>query len=841
MCAFLGLVVFSINVFSIDGKSELPIYKTNVDSEDLQIESLELLELVTCISNANKHECKPGMCVRLNLTELCTDCVPGFLLIDGVCVGKDSDDVVLAGCDIDATMSMCLSCTSAEYHIYNGGCFSISSEILGFIQPFTSTDILTCDENIYGPFPPVSGKCKKGHCTVDLGGNKYCSRCSVKSEYLVDGKCISSTNNGACVAQDVPDGTCKSCGAGYFLYRSGCYSINNGAPGSLICKELDTVSGICKICQDGFFRLPEPAADRQSCMLCNDTSEYEYEEDPYYYYSMRTFVGIKDCTKCTFKGEVSTSLNKPACEECSSNYYLLSMGDSTMCVSSQECSLTYFQKTINSINTCVFCADTSQGGIDGCSKCTYTSDTNTITCQSCLLYHYKKTTNGVVSCVTSDECVAPYYTKDSDNVNDIWNKQCLLCSDTIQDCIDCTHTSGKLKCTSCNGQKKPNADGSTCHVCNILHCEECSSDGVCSRCATGYTVSSNSCVVDPNACLVANCVSCEYNNKNKCSVCQEGFYKYGATCQRCTAGCVACTGANKQCTSCEHGYFLLKSGQSNSGDCVIVCGDGYYEDAASRICVKCTVDRCKRCAGPGVCTHCQDDLYLKLMPSSTECVEAPQCYGASFPRRNPDTGNKCVPCGDNIAGISDCTECAFDGNILSCFKCKEGSVLDLLRRTCVTECPEHSNKELENGAMACVCQNTYTPNDDGTFCELTKECSQYEGCERCNSLDMCAQCSDRSAAIQLDGKTCQQGCPSGATIRHKKCHCMGGKIPNGNVCADPPGSDSRNLSAGMITAISVASVAVVTVIIGCVIGILLKKRKSGSMRREPSLFRPLSS
>lgn len=159
--------------------------------------------------------------------------------------------------------------------------------------------------------------------TLIWGGNKYCSRCSVKSEYLVDGKCLSSTNNSACTSHDSPDGTCKSCGAGYFLYKGRCYSITHGAPGNLIYKEVDTAPGVCKLCQADFFRLPELAADRHSCMLCNDTSEYEYNV-PDSYYDVRTFTGVKDCRKCSFKGEVTTSLNKPVCEACHSDYYLLS-------------------------------------------------------------------------------------------------------------------------------------------------------------------------------------------------------------------------------------------------------------------------------------------------------------------------------------------------------------------------------------------------------------------------------------------------------------------------------------------------------------------------------------
>ena len=70
-------------------------------------------------------------------------------------------------------------------------------------------------------------KCKTNMCNLQIGGteaaNKYCSQCSKPGEYLIDGACVTEVGSSGCAPQDPPDGTCKSCGAGYFLHKGGCY------------------------------------------------------------------------------------------------------------------------------------------------------------------------------------------------------------------------------------------------------------------------------------------------------------------------------------------------------------------------------------------------------------------------------------------------------------------------------------------------------------------------------------------------------------------------------------------------------------------------------------------
>lgn len=839
MRTLLGLGLLSIGFLCADAGSEPPFSGSGIDSSASRTGPPAP---AACVSGANRRRCRPGMCVRVAAGELCLGCAPGLLLVDGACVGRGSPEAALAGCETAPGSSACLSCSGPGYRVRGGGCFGASAEVLELVERLESASAPTCDEDPFSSqFSSIPGKCKTRHCVVDLGGSKYCSRCSVKSERLVDGKCLSSGGDDACTLRDPPDGTCKSCGAGYLLYKGGCYSVADGAPGSLICGELDTAPGVCRRCQDGFFRLPEPAADRHSCMLCNDTSEYEYSDSSYH---TKTFEGVERCTRCAFQGEVTTLVNKPVCEVCHPDYYVLVHGSSSLCLSARDCVSSHFKKTVDGVKRCVFCGDTDRGGLDGCSTCTYASATDTVTCEGCGLYYYKKVDNGVVSCVAGDECTAPYYPKDSDDA-DVWDKHCLHCGDTnkngIQDCTACTYGAGGLRCTACSGTKKPNAAGSACHECSIAHCEECSSAGVCSRCAAGYIVSASSCVEDPSACSVAGCRTCEPGDRGRCSVCLEGFYRDGAACRRCATGCAACSGADAQCTACEQGRYLLRSGSSGPGACVAACGDGHFEDSASRVCMRCTDARCKRCAAPGVCTRCQGELYLRIAPSSTDCVDAPQCYPEGFPQKSPERGNKCVPCGDSLAGIPGCVACAPEDGAVSCRRCAEGRFLDLLSRACVAQCPQNAREQVEAGAAACVCRDTYVPSDDGALCEPTRPCSQYAGCARCDSLDRCAQCADPSGSVQLDGRTCREGCPSGAAARRGRCRCVDGRIPSGNACVDQLKSGTGRLSAGAIAGISVASAAVVAAVIGCLVWFLLRRKGGSSSSRDAPLFRPVSS
>ena len=149
----------------------------------------------------------------------------------------------------------------------------------------------------------ASGQCETSSSNVLIGENTYCSKCSTTdTEAPIDGVC--KTINGdasGCTAQTPPNGTCKSCGAGYFLHKGGCYKIAD-PPGSTICSAAGT-AGICQTCKDGYFKNPANAATSDSCIACSDTSIID------------SVTGVAGCTTCSPPSAAGDS-NTPKAATC---------------------------------------------------------------------------------------------------------------------------------------------------------------------------------------------------------------------------------------------------------------------------------------------------------------------------------------------------------------------------------------------------------------------------------------------------------------------------------------------------------------------------------------------
>ncbi|ESU42788.1 Variant-specific surface protein [Giardia duodenalis] len=338
-------------------------------------------------------------------------------------------------------------------------------------------------------------KCKTNMCNLQIGGteaaNKYCSQCSKPGEYLIDGACVTEVGSSGCAPQDPPDGTCKSCGAGYFLHKGGCYKFG-GTPGSTICK--DTVgssgtAGVCSSCsaENGFFANLAPAATKQSCIACNETA------------NINGLKGVVGCTACKPPSAAGDS-NTPkaaictACETTTPKYLKKADDGTTTCISANECTADQnkFFKVEDPIKKCVSCGD-AQDAVDGCNTCTYDSGAKKVTCTKCTS-NYLKTVAGTTTCEA--DCGDGYFQHTATS-GDL--KTCQSCSagtsnapavSGIQNCVSCTYTSSTLKCTACGEGKKPNKEGTGCFDCGISGCTYCSGAGKCEECASGYTLDS---------------------------------------------------------------------------------------------------------------------------------------------------------------------------------------------------------------------------------------------------------------------------------------------------------------------------------------------------------------
>ena len=192
-----------------------------------------------------------------------------------------------------------------------------------------------------------------GHCIVKEAFTPDGERCYLCDNPLVGmpgckGTCTYSKNRNNIIECE---GKCKT---GYIETSKGvcelCKEVNRG------CKECDydsqypaEYSGfqrkrrfVCKECEDGYLMKNDG--------WCHHCSEF----------------GFSNCDRCHKEN------NEFECIKCVDGYFLSNVGKCLKCEDPLVQSLN---------NNCIFCNDTSEGGIEGCEKCF--SDNGKITCHQC--------------------------------------------------------------------------------------------------------------------------------------------------------------------------------------------------------------------------------------------------------------------------------------------------------------------------------------------------------------------------------------------------------------------------------------------------------------------------
>ena len=286
---------------------------------------------------------------------------------------------------------------------------------------------------------PNSNNCKT--CGATIGTDTYCSACNGENYAPVDGVCVDvSASNQFCIGH--ASGVCNQCGDASFMYQGGCYE-TAASPGKAMCTK--AVAGVCTTAAAGYFIPTGAVNTAQSIVKCDDVNKVTVSGNTYkgvagcqecvdpdaapgaraekvavctrcqeqkYLKDNACVDGADDCgtgyaakkdskngnrcVSCTDKTdgvtdcetcEYNTAASKIKCTKCDADKYLKTTADgATTCVT--DCSDGYFQHTATSgdLKTCQPCA-TANGltppvtGIEGCTSCTYTS--NTLKCTAC--------------------------------------------------------------------------------------------------------------------------------------------------------------------------------------------------------------------------------------------------------------------------------------------------------------------------------------------------------------------------------------------------------------------------------------------------------------------------
>ncbi|ESU41122.1 Variant-specific surface protein, partial [Giardia duodenalis] len=152
--------------------------------------------------------------------------------------------------------------------------------------------------------------CGAGMCKAELGGSKYCSKCTA-GYAPIDGVCtqVATTSRDAsgCTASG---GVCTTCTGDYALLSGGCYN-TQALPGSAVCTAAN--GGQCTACANG--QTPDSSgvcpACPAGCSKCSSSSICTDCLAGYYLSSSKsvkcsenstngsnTITGVKDCVSC---------------------------------------------------------------------------------------------------------------------------------------------------------------------------------------------------------------------------------------------------------------------------------------------------------------------------------------------------------------------------------------------------------------------------------------------------------------------------------------------------------------------------------------------------------------
>jgi hypothetical protein len=787
----------------------------------------------TADENRVCKKCIPTNCDHCDNANLgvCTDCAPGFHLLNGNCVECCGETYWL-----DKTIDTCLPCQDDHCLVCNPG--NVCER---------------CDTNYLVHEDKCVGECPTGFYTPDglrcvTCGINGCDKCHYsveKASVICDNCSFLNLWENTCI--DCPRGTyadngkCKTCGPL-------CAHCENGD----FCLECKVVNGVQYFLQHSDFQNGGRCVDSCDvgytqtnetpfrCVKCMDDYAEKCEPDdpivsvscvtPYKLYNSKCimcntitnlYIDGTSCAECP--GECATCNNPADCITCTGNFVLQGAVCQTQCNAGW---------VPNAAGVCIQCADSVH-----CKKCNPLNVNQCIDCYP----DYKLAQNQTPqfgTCIAN--CPSGFFSKVR---NPGPHMDCVRC---LTDCVDCDNA---LTCKQCIIGKVVSFDLKSC----VPTCAdgEIAENGVCVKCLN-------------NRCLRCQdttsntCVSCYplgnfpvFHNGECIATCPAPFYEKTIagvrTCTRCPTNCTACTGPDF-CTSCKVDFYINNPNQDlDLAECVNACPSHTVE--VSGVCMPCNDGDCKFCATDlTTCNECTNGKFLYGKTCVPQCPSGyrgegnvcvactPHCRSCTaekclvcdydFYFKENDVAQNCVPCTDCKYTIvndtckrcksNDCASCAF-GDDQTCVKCAVGYFLH--EGQCSTTCPEgyfirsgqcvrcgdNCGKCERNGnGVSCLsCETGFSlklgtciAGDCGVGFVLApmegkcKPCMQGN-CNRCDASNQ-LQCLDCQQPFMLYNGLCLSKCPTATFYVDSEC------VTCPEECIECGGSQCLRCKSGLL-------------------------------------------
>ena len=673
----------------------------------------------------------------------------------------------MKSCLLAQSSFSCLKCKDSSY-LFFSNCYSGTDVNCSKYTVDNTTNLVLCDECLTDYYVDNQGKCKIGNiknCKKYVTGESdKCQECDsgfVKTNiaedkdfcYPVSSKLNCST---AKIVQErsVDSVECLSCLNPYStVLRS---PVNN--EDKTICMDFTTIQSCithskdtrlfnsqlgCSECEEGFYYNKERRRCFSRLNIPAKCIEFDSYTDECVSCDFNSFLS-EDKTNCVdFPSGVfgcKSYVNYTSCSLCKEGLYL----DNNKCL-----------QVTNKIDNCLYY---DFNGI--CNQCEFSYILNNNSCDKSTALNCKdylsvskcKSCPSLYGFVTEEDKV-DCELQDKDNCVDIDPNppyNCLECAEehyieeggcvkTTTPIHGCAVYSNNNECQRCKLTFTLSLDKTKCksffEINNMLpsNCKDSieTEEYNCSKCDMRYRNEEGSCNLICQGSALENCFICDPSIRNKCLICESGFFLSNGTClkaQICLVdNCIQCDEFDSgRCLTCAGGYFVnnsicektcLPNEQHNCFNCdvnnrdnCLECHSGYslIDNRCFPICKNIAMPNCKFCnSGSDVCLDCLPGFFLN------EGVCYKLCKGP---------------------GKDNCLVCHED-NRETCLLCDADFFLE--DNTCIEKCKEES---LE-GCLICDIRG------EKTCLKCEKEYKMVEGsCERFSSCKdtNCLSCTGES-------------------------------------------------------------------------------------------------